>query len=498
MPFAVSPRSSSFFAATALALSLLGATGCDGTNAAFYDFEDPRAAPEPIRAAAKAIVRIQTATSYATGSFISSDGVLLTNNHVLGVDVCPREGCYASIALSYERGQKRTDAVAVFAEPLHVDVGLDMAIVQLYLLDASGNKGDKFVSPNNLTPDPRTAASLIGERVNVVGHPHGHLKKWTAGEVAEAGGEWFVATAEGLPGNSGSPILDEAGNIVGLLHRGPTSEALITAEGANLYSIATESAALVKALSAPLPKTVVSIADPVSDEQVVERNELYRSAHRETANLNGKETDVLTVLGAACDEGLERDDYRSPEDFYDGVSACSSAMSWIVCTELAPGRFGVCPGEDQKKAWKDRFDRLSEAQRALNGDLWLSAVSFAQKSLEATADLGVNAGRVALEAALAEARPPLDFSLALYLAAFDIQTYDGKKVTDLVRDYAAEPHYELSVRELVFTAEWLQGWNRFAADDVASLLSRLAEDPRVSLGDKLLIEEELYDAGSIQ
>jgi V8-like Glu-specific endopeptidase len=495
MPFASHSRSRSL---PALALILFGAAGCDGTNAAFYDFEDPRAAPAPIRAAAPAIVRIETATSYATGSFISGDGVLLTNNHVLGVEVCPREGCYARITLSYERGQKRIDSVAVFAVPQHVDIGLDMAIVQLYLVDAKGNKGDKFASPNSLTLDPRTAASLIGARVNVVGHPQGHLKKWTAGEVAEAGGTWFIATAEGLPGNSGSPILDEAGNIVGLLHRGPTSESLITAAGANLYSIATESAALVKAGGAPLPKTVVSIAAQLTDAQVVEREALYRSAHAPTANVRGNNRDVLPILGAACDAGLARNDYRSPEDFYEGVSACSSAMSWIVCTPLAPGRFGVCPAEDQKKAWKDRFTRLSAAQRALNGDIWLSAVSFAQKSLEATADLGVNEGRLTLEAALADARPPLDFSLALYLAAFNIESYDGKKLTELVRDYAAEPHYELSVRALVYTAEWLQRWKRLTADDVSALLSRLAEDPRVSLGDKLLIEEKRYAAGMIE
>src|SRR4051812_11010331 len=90
-------------------LSLIGialsASACSGSDSPFYAYTDPSDAPEPIRAAAAAVVRIGTPWSNATGSFISADGLLLTNNHVLGVEVCPREGCFAKLSFSYERGQ---------------------------------------------------------------------------------------------------------------------------------------------------------------------------------------------------------------------------------------------------------------------------------------------------------------------------------------------------------------------------------------------------------
>src|SRR5262245_39895278 len=115
-----------------LLATALAASACSSEESPFYAYEDPSDAPPPIRAAAEAVVRISTPWSSATGSFISADGVLLTNNHVLGVEVCPREGCFAKLTLSYERGHPFKAPVQVFVQPLHVDVGLDMAVVQVF------------------------------------------------------------------------------------------------------------------------------------------------------------------------------------------------------------------------------------------------------------------------------------------------------------------------------------------------------------------------------
>ena len=68
------------------------ATGC-GSGPSFPHFNHIATAPAAIKTAARAVVRIHTAKAYGTGSFISPDGLLLTNNHVLGVPVCPIEGC---------------------------------------------------------------------------------------------------------------------------------------------------------------------------------------------------------------------------------------------------------------------------------------------------------------------------------------------------------------------------------------------------------------------
>ena len=206
-----------------------GGAGCTRSEgqanlAEFSAFKDVDSAPAAIKKSAAAVFRIRTANAYGTGSFISSDGLILTNNHVAGIDVCALEGCYASLAIDHQRHSPVTDPVDVFLEPLNVNIGLDMAVLRAWRVGATGTKLVKLESPDYLTFEPRQAAELTGSKVFVVGHPEGRLKKWTTGEVADADGLWFRASAFSLPGNSGSPILNEGGHIVGLLHRGPSGE----------------------------------------------------------------------------------------------------------------------------------------------------------------------------------------------------------------------------------------------------------------------------------
>jgi V8-like Glu-specific endopeptidase len=481
-------------------LIALSAPACSGpTNTAFSAFEDPADAPAPIRDAAQAVVSIDTASGSATGVFLSKDGMLLTNNHVLGVEVCPREGCYAKFTFSHERKSPSTPPVDVFVEPLHVDIGLDMAVLQAYSVDSSGRRGKKLVSPQSIELKPRDAGSLMGTHVHVIGHPKGRLKKWTSGEVVGSDGLWFSATAASLPGNSGSPVLDDAGHIVGLLHRGPTGADLITQSGANLYSIATASAAIEAALGEELPATVQSLYSDMTADDVAEQQELYLQAHVANASVDGVQKPVLTILGDACDQGLRRDDYTSPDDFYEGVRACSAAMRWILCDAAPTTRnWGVCPDETTRDLWRARFLLLFERQRGLNGELWLDAVSFAEGSLQTSEKQGFDAGRASLTRALADARPPLDLPLAPYLAAFDIDTYDGNATVDFLRAYADVPHYELWVPEIVYTALWLRSRDRLEPSEVESILARLEGDEHVSLGGKLLIEEVQYNLGFIE
>ena len=66
-------------------------------------------------------------TFSATAVFISPDGLLLTNNHVLGVSICPVEGCYVQLTFGDQRGVPVSPAEVVFAVPKAVNVGLDVA-----------------------------------------------------------------------------------------------------------------------------------------------------------------------------------------------------------------------------------------------------------------------------------------------------------------------------------------------------------------------------------
>lgn len=479
----------------ALSLALLlacGSSACSSrSEPAAVDlphFQDLTSAPPAIERAARSVVRIQTATASGTGSFISSTGLLLTNNHVLGAPVCPLEGCSVWISIAHQRGVAPQDPSLVFAVPQSVDLGLDVATLQLY--EEQG--GAMLSSPDFLNIVSHSALELLGTHVFVVGHPEGSLKHWTDGTVVDTEGEWFKSTAFTLPGDSGSPTLDDQGNIVGLIHRGPTGEDLITSEGVSVYSIGTPSESVLAAASAPLPSGMISVTEPTTAANLLENNAVFLNGQAPDALIDGKQTSVLSVLAQACDSALDRSDFVSLDEMDTAQAPCYDAMSWLECrTDLRqPSPLRVCR---EAAAWRARFQRLSEAARALNGQVSLNAVSFAIAHLAATEAEGRTDGRGSLSVALSEAHTPLDLHLTPYLAAFGIATYAEMSVAAYVRGYRQVSHYELAASNLANAAAWLYDRGEFTKAELRQMLQDLANDASVSVGSKLLIEELRYE-----
>jgi hypothetical protein len=464
----------------------------------FSAFKDVDSAPAAIKTAAAAVFRIRTAYAYGTGSFLSADGLILTNNHVAGIDVCALEGCYASLALDHQRHSPVSDPVDVFLEPQHVSIGLDMAVLQAYSLDAAGKKLAKVASPSYLTFEPRQAAELAGSKVFVVGHPEGHLKKWTTGEVADADGVWFRASAFSLPGNSGSPILNEAGHIVGLLHRGPTGEDLVTKDGINVYSIGTTSAALVGAMSDPLPAAMHAVTADTTEADVVKNQLVYLNARTSAAKVAGVDVPILPLLATACDAALADESYASPDDLQALESPCFDSESWIECeTDASPAPFTTCPDDPARAAWSARYTKVFDRHRALNGSLLLSEITFAQAALQSSKASGIAAGTGLLQAFLDQQQPPLTFAIAPYLAAFGIDSYGGTTLLAYVTHFDHAPEYGLSLGDIVNTALWLNAGQQMTATQVYDVLDRLNGDANLTLGAKLRIEEVEYQSKKV-
>jgi hypothetical protein len=456
---------------------------------AFHDVSD---APPAIQAAAQAVVRVGTSGEFATGSFLSPDGVLLTNNHVLGVDICAREGCYAELTFMLQRHQPVPKAQSVFVVPLAVDVGLDMAVVQVY----SDKGGQRLSTPHYLTIDARDPHSLQGTHVNVIGHPEGHLKKWSEGQVYDAAGAWIFVTAYILPGNSGSPMLDDEGHLVGLMHRGPTSQDLISGDGVDEYSIGTASAALVAAMADPLPSAMWSVTATATDADVVAHETVYRNARVATATVSGAPKDIVASLGAGCDKGLARQDIASPEDLDSALAPCFEAEGqWIECRSDAKPEFAVCPPDVD--AWGARYQSVNDRERSLNGQIDLDLLSFAPAALHATLAEGRTAGGAILQQALASAGLALTPQVAAYLAAFQIDTYAGEAILDYENGYANILDYPRWASDIAYTALWLSTNGKLNRDATLGILQALYANPDVDVGSKLSIEASLYGAGAL-
>jgi hypothetical protein len=451
-------------------------------------FNDIGSAPAKLQTAARAVVRVSTAREIATGVFISPTGLLLTNNHVLGVTVCPVEGCYLQLTFMHQRGAPRQSPVVAFAVPTAADVGLDMAVVQVY----TGAGGTPLDTPDCLTLAARDPGSLLGQHVTVIGHPEGNLKKWTDGEIVDADGDWFQTTAYTLPGDSGSPVLDDDGNIVGLIHRGVTGEDLFTTNGANVSSLGTASGPLLTAMSAPLPATMLSVTAETTEADAVANNLVYLNARVSGVPINGVVTPLLDLLGRSCDTGLARQDFKTPGDLSVALWPCDDAMTWIECrSDLTSPSYGtVCPSDTS--AWSARFQSVNQRSQEMNGQLDLYAVSFAIARLASSKAAGTASGAQTLRQVVSGAAPWLDFTLANYLVAFGIMEYAGTNLSDYTRNYQKVEHYELQAYGIANTLTWLYGYGSWTREAVLSALAGLQDDPNLGVGAKLYIEDIRY------
>jgi regulator of sirC expression with transglutaminase-like and TPR domain len=142
--------------------------------------------------------------SLGTGFVLSADGLIATNHHVIG------EG--RTILVKTADG-KRYEAVSVHA----TDRKGDLALIRI---------AARGLLPLRLGDDARLRD---GQAVVAVGNPKGLEHSVVAGVVSGRrvlGGRSMIQVAIPVePGNSGGPLLDRAGRVVGLM----TSKSLVTA-----------------------------------------------------------------------------------------------------------------------------------------------------------------------------------------------------------------------------------------------------------------------------
>ncbi len=454
-------------------------------------FHDPTSASAAIQTAARAVVRLHTARSFGTGAYISATGLILTNNHVLGEPVCPKEGCYVEVAQLHQRGEPRQDAETFLAIPVAIDVGLDVAVVQL----VDPVTREKPGTLSYLDFDETEAEALLDQHVTVVGHPEGNLKKWTDGIVVSSSGKWFTSTAYVLPGDSGSPILNDAGKIVGLVHRAPSSLDLISEQGVNVFSVGTASAPVKAAISAPLPTTLVSVVAETTEEEFVANELLYLNARASTLTIGGVSVDAIDALGRACDSAVSHSGFASLDELDETLTPCFAAATWLECrADAEPVAYGVvCPKEESRSAWRNRFQTVNSLQLAMNGIADYYSVGPVIARLETSKALGKAAGALSLQQLLTATSPSLNFEVAYYLAMFGIVTYGGVSVSDFITRYTNAPHYELGAEYIAYSASWLVANQAITPAKLIALLKQLVSDPKVSIGAKLSIEDYLYE-----
>jgi S1-C subfamily serine protease len=221
-------------APTALVAVTFLLVACGGSGASPASSPSPSVAPSsaPASQAAFDLSKIEASVAYiqTQGTFVTADGVkeqvfsgsgfvvdgsgfIVTNNHVV------TGGAFWKVSVG-------SDKTLLDAQLIGVSECSDLAVLKV-----SGTFPALVMAGTNPT---------VGEPIYVAGHPNGDPYTLTNGIVAKpaaaADTSWasvkneIQITAQTYPGNSGSPVLDAAGQVVGVQYSGGAPGSAIAGE----------------------------------------------------------------------------------------------------------------------------------------------------------------------------------------------------------------------------------------------------------------------------
>jgi len=212
----------------------------------------PRKVPAPGSESSAAGIAQTRPESSGTGFFITGDGYLVTNEHVAG-----------------NGGQVRlvTQSGLISARVVKVDAANDLALLK---------------TEGRFAPLPVGASRIVrmGSTVATVGFPNiglqGFAPKLTKGEVAALTGaqddpRYFQISVPVQPGNSGGALVDERGNVVGVVAAKLNVAAALATSGALPENVnyAVKSSLLLSFLES-VPEVAAKLKEPNTKDQKFE------------------------------------------------------------------------------------------------------------------------------------------------------------------------------------------------------------------------------------
>ena len=158
------------------------------------------------RTASPAVVTISVGSGSGSGSIVSPEGLILTNNHVI------RSARSGVVNVRTTKGDRYTGQV------IATDPQNDLALIRL-------NTSDRL--PTIRLSGVETIQ--VGQRVFAIGSPFGLSGTLTTGILSRIGRNGDLQTDAALnPGNSGGPLLNSRGELIGV------NKAILSTGGGNL------------------------------------------------------------------------------------------------------------------------------------------------------------------------------------------------------------------------------------------------------------------------
>lgn len=158
----------------------------------------PANTPEPIANANRSVVMLRNANSVGSGIILSPDGLILTNSHVIRGG--GSEGWKVRMSDSQE-----LSATVVHAGAGQGDIFRDLALVRI-------NGATNLPIATLAGGQPQE-----GEQVWAIGAPYARPEVVTRGVLKRLTQDGIILTsAEVHPGNSGGPLLNQQGEVIGI------------------------------------------------------------------------------------------------------------------------------------------------------------------------------------------------------------------------------------------------------------------------------------------
>lgn len=184
----------------------------------------------------KSVVTVWSETGHGTGFIFDDSGFVMTNQHVIG----PSE----YVAVQFDERQK------VFARVLAVDPEKDVAVLWINL------EGFPDAVPASLASSTSGEPTVIeGERVLTIGSPLNQRKVMTTGVVSKVEPRAIISDVNVNPGNSGGPLFNSLGEVVGITtfgdftKRGPGISGIVRIE--ETLGVVSRARSAIKGRTAP-------------------------------------------------------------------------------------------------------------------------------------------------------------------------------------------------------------------------------------------------------
>jgi S1-C subfamily serine protease len=179
------------------------------------------AAPWSTASGFNGVVLIASTNTVGTGVVVSEQGDIITNEHVIRDAYKARGDEWVAVWFKPSNGVRPTKSDFLLAKILQRNQRRDLAHIQLAQL----------MPPTAVAIPLATVMPRIGQEVFTIGHPKTYLWSFNQGIVSQIRPDYEWKYSDGIlrsataiqtqaplnPGDSGGPLLDDEGTVVGIV-----------------------------------------------------------------------------------------------------------------------------------------------------------------------------------------------------------------------------------------------------------------------------------------